>query len=56
MIDLLNTGITSQGRADIRTYGQVFDTFEEQATTDIDPILDRYLDRYLDEARPRRRR
>ena len=55
-IDLLNTGIASQGRADVRTYGQIFDTFEEQATTDIDPILDRYLDRYLDQARPRRRR
>jgi transcriptional regulator with XRE-family HTH domain len=56
MIDLLNTGITSQGRADVRTYGQAFRAFQEQATTDIDPILDQYLERYLDEAHPRRRR
>jgi hypothetical protein len=32
----------------------VFDSLHERATTDIDPILDRYLDVYLDLSRPRR--
>jgi hypothetical protein len=34
----------------------VFDSIELQATTDIDPILDRYLDFYLDQSRSGRSR
>lgn len=54
-IDLFNTGLTTQGKTDVRLYQQVFDTLEAQATTDIDPILDRYMDIYLDLSRPARR-
>ncbi|GAA2538694.1 helix-turn-helix transcriptional regulator [Winogradskya consettensis] len=54
-IDLVNTGMTTQGKTDTQLYGRVFDALEEQATTDIDPILDRYMDLYLDLSRPARR-
>lgn len=54
-VDLVNTGLTTQGKSDVRLYRQVFDSLEEQATTDIDPILDRYLELYLDLSRPPRR-
>jgi transcriptional regulator with XRE-family HTH domain len=54
-IDLMNTGLATQGRSEVRLYRQVFDALEEQATTVIDPILDRYLDLYLDLSRPIRR-
>jgi len=54
MIELLNTGIISQGKADIRAYRSAFDSFRSQATVEIDPILDEYLEVYLDEARPQR--
>jgi transcriptional regulator with XRE-family HTH domain len=48
LIDLLNTALTTRGRADIQFYRQLFDSFEDQAIIDIDPILDRYRDFYLD--------
>jgi transcriptional regulator with XRE-family HTH domain len=51
-VDLVNTGLTSHGRSDLRLYRQVFDTLERQATTDIDAMLDRYLELYLDLSRP----
>jgi hypothetical protein len=55
-VDLMHTGLITRGSADLGMYRQVFDTFERQATTDIDPILDRYMELYLDLARPSRRR
>lgn len=56
LVDLFNTTLMSRGRADIRLYRDVFDSIEQQATTDIDPILDRYLDLYLDQSRSGRHR
>jgi transcriptional regulator with XRE-family HTH domain len=56
LIDLYNTGLVWRARWDTALYRRLFDALEEQATTDIDPILDRYLDMYLDLARPRSRR
>jgi hypothetical protein len=51
-VDLINTGLTTHGKSDLRLYRQAFDTLEGQATTDIDEMLDRYLDLYLDLSRP----
>lgn len=48
LVDLINTFVVSRGRSDIQLYRTVFDSLEEQATQNIDPILDRYLDRYVD--------
>jgi transcriptional regulator with XRE-family HTH domain len=48
LVDLFNTSLMSRGRADVGLYRRVFDALEEQGTTEIDPILDRYLDHYLD--------
>jgi transcriptional regulator with XRE-family HTH domain len=42
LVDLFNTGLSSQGRADIRLYLDVFEVFEAASVPDIDPILDRY--------------
>ena len=52
IVDLLNTELTTRGKLDVRTYGQIFDIFRAQATTEIEPIIDRYIAHYLDEARP----
>jgi transcriptional regulator with XRE-family HTH domain len=52
LVDLINTFITSRGRADVRLYRRVFESFEQQVVTDIDAILNRYLNLYLDLARP----
>ena len=54
-VELINTGLATRGRSDVRLYRQVFDAFEEQATAEIDPILDRYLELYLELSRPSRR-
>jgi hypothetical protein len=54
IVDLINTGLTSRGRSDIRLYRQVFDSFEQHVDTDIDVLLDKYLDIYLDLSRPAR--
>ncbi|WP_305786812.1 helix-turn-helix domain-containing protein [Symbioplanes lichenis] len=54
-IDLLNTGLTTQGSADIRAYRTTFDALWQQAAEDFDGLLDRYLERYLELARPGRR-
>jgi transcriptional regulator with XRE-family HTH domain len=51
-VDLFNNGFTSRHAADAMYYRQVFDSFEQQATTAIDEILDRYLELYLDLSRP----
>ena len=56
LVDLFNTTLMSRGRSDIRLYREVFDSIEQQATTEIDPILDRYLDFYLDQSRSGRNR
>ncbi|NMO57810.1 helix-turn-helix domain-containing protein [Actinoplanes sp. TBRC 11911] len=53
MVELLNTGILSQGKADVRAYCRAFDTFKSHATLDIDALLDKHLAGYLDEARAR---
>jgi len=47
LIDLLNTFVTSRGAADVRVYRRMFDAFEAQAVTDIDPILDEHRARYI---------
>lgn len=46
MVDVFNTGLTTQGGMDARLYRNVFDSFEEVSVTDIDPILDKYYRRY----------
>ena len=46
MVDLLNTTLSSQGRADTRLYRDMFDVFEAESVLDIDPILDRYHRHY----------
>jgi transcriptional regulator with XRE-family HTH domain len=46
MIDLANTSVASRGSEVLRIYRTVFDYFAEQATTAIDPILDRYTEIY----------
>jgi transcriptional regulator with XRE-family HTH domain len=47
-VDLFNTSLESHGKADARTYRQVFDWLAGQAEHDIDPILDRYLHLYVE--------
>jgi transcriptional regulator with XRE-family HTH domain len=49
LVDLFNTGLSSQGRADIRLYRGVFDVFEAESVLDIDPILDRYHRYYAEQ-------
>jgi transcriptional regulator with XRE-family HTH domain len=53
-VDLFNTGITSEGKADARIYRQVFDWLEQQADANIDQFLDKYLRQYLDLSQPRK--
>ena len=48
VIDAFNTALVSRGRTDAQRYRQVFDTFEEQARTDIAGILDKYRKLYID--------
>jgi hypothetical protein len=47
IIDLYNTVVMTRGRADIRLYRQVFDTWAGQATQDVNPVLDKYRRMYL---------
>ena len=47
-----NTAVASRGREVLRIYRTVFDSFAEQSTVDIGPILDRYTQVYADLARP----
>ncbi|WP_306206493.1 helix-turn-helix domain-containing protein [Actinoplanes sp. RD1] len=54
-IDLLNTGLTTQGSADIKIYRDAFDVLWEQAAEDLDGLLDHYVERLLELARPARR-
>ena len=47
VIDAFNTGLLSRGGGVVRQYRHVFDLFRQVATTDIEPILDRYRTWYL---------
>jgi uncharacterized protein DUF5753/helix-turn-helix protein len=49
MVDLLNTTLSSQGRADTRLYRDMFDVFEAESVLDIDPILDKYHRHYAEQ-------
>jgi transcriptional regulator with XRE-family HTH domain len=51
IVDVYNTLLTTRGQSDIATYVRAFESFERLATTEIDPILDRYHDMYLDLSR-----
>jgi hypothetical protein len=53
IVDLFNTSLRTSGRLDIALYREVFDRLDDNATSDINPILDKYLDLYLDLSRPR---
>lgn len=47
VIDLYNTVVVTKGDADARLYRRVFDAFESNATTDVEPIIEKYRQRYL---------
>jgi transcriptional regulator with XRE-family HTH domain len=49
MVDLLNTTLSSEGRADTRLYRDMFDVFEAESVLDIDPILDKYHRYYAEQ-------
>ncbi len=55
MVDLFNTTLTSNGRADATLYRQVFNSMRRRATEDIDRILDRHFEIYLELSRPHAR-
>jgi transcriptional regulator with XRE-family HTH domain len=42
IIDLFNTVVVSRGQSDIKRYRQIFADLDSQATSDIEPILERY--------------
>jgi transcriptional regulator with XRE-family HTH domain len=52
LVDIFNTTLTAWGERDTTFYRQVFDAYENEATEDIAPILDRHLEIYLDRSRP----
>lgn len=45
-VDTFNTTLTSTSEADVRLYRHVFDSFEQMATSEIDPIIAKYHGRY----------
>ena len=45
-VDTFNTSLTSTSEPDIRLYRHVFDSFEAEATAEIDPIVARYQAHY----------
>jgi transcriptional regulator with XRE-family HTH domain len=49
LVDLFNTALSSQGRLDARLYREVFDVFEAESVSDIDPILDEYHRHYAEQ-------
>lgn len=51
VMDAYTTGLTSQNRADLKAYRQVFDEFSELAVSDIEPILDKHEQFYLAQIR-----
>jgi transcriptional regulator with XRE-family HTH domain len=54
LIDLPSSAVALTNAADIALYRRLFDLLENSATTDIDPILDKYRDVYYERARPHR--
>ncbi|GAA0934741.1 helix-turn-helix domain-containing protein [Virgisporangium aurantiacum] len=52
LVDLPNFVLS--GGLDVALYRRLFEIIEKSATTDINPILDKYIDMYYDLARPRR--
>ena len=52
LIELLNTTVVTRGKADLRLYRRAFELYTEDATFEIDPILDRYVTSYIELARP----
>jgi transcriptional regulator with XRE-family HTH domain len=53
LVDLINTFLTTRGRADLALFAAVFRELEAQATTDVVPVLDRYQRHHLDLSRHR---
>lgn len=53
LVDLPNFGLGTD--QDVALYHRMFDLVQRSATTEIDPILDRYVDLYHELARPRRK-
>jgi hypothetical protein len=53
VVDLHNTVVVTRGTMDARLYRHVFDAYEESATADIEPIIDRYRRMYLKMAQER---
>jgi hypothetical protein len=47
LVDVINTFLTSRGRADLDQYLRVFEALEAQAVTDVRPFLDRYQQHFL---------
>jgi hypothetical protein len=54
ILDLPHVPEVLAGTVNVSLYRRLFDRIEEDSTTDIDPILDKYIDQYYDLARPRR--
>ncbi|BCJ41630.1 transcriptional regulator [Actinoplanes ianthinogenes] len=46
MMDLFNTSLTVQGRADVRLYRNLFARLEQAATADVEALLDEYTEYY----------
>jgi transcriptional regulator with XRE-family HTH domain len=53
-IDLLNTSLSSMGRADIVDYRRAFDEYANAATTEFEALLGPHLDRYMREMQAQR--
>jgi transcriptional regulator with XRE-family HTH domain len=47
MIDLYTVAFTAEVVSDLRAYRKIFEVLASSATTDIEPILDKYRDLYL---------
>jgi transcriptional regulator with XRE-family HTH domain len=48
VIDLFNTNVVARGPTDLHLYRRIFDAISEVATTDIDPMLEKYRRLYLE--------
>jgi transcriptional regulator with XRE-family HTH domain len=48
-VDLFDTGLAKHDEPEVAFYANIFATMKEQATRDIDPILDRYYRLYVGE-------
>ncbi|HTF07298.1 MAG TPA: helix-turn-helix transcriptional regulator [Asanoa sp.] len=54
MIDLLNTSISSVGRADMADYRRTFDEYAQAAVTEFEALLTRHQDGYLQQMQAKR--